>query len=936
MQKTFLKLFLFIIFCFGFFVFWNHSALAMACPYTTEGTITANVSGTPDSIIIQNGKITGGECSYGCIFMPGSYEGRAAYADPLERLQYFILGTSVDGYLTKDQQWWLTMGATPTYCLRSDTFRDTYMPYGYVIDATISDNPDYQNLPGGNYTLVLRAIYDPYAPSQIFEQQFGFTKTYRHENCCDNWGWNNVKRCGGCCGTAENCVGYDASAPYYWHRSYELWKCDYADNQNSIYHFYEDCGEPYWSNDYQCSGTMRQRKYVSRGCSGGSCYSNEIWYNWEQCGSDYWGDSYTCSGSMVQRLYYSRGCSGGSCYSNPSWQNWQECGGDYWTNEYRCSGTMRQRKYVSRGCSGGSCYSNEIWYNWEQCGSDYWTNNYQCSGTIVQRQIQYQGCASGSCYSFPAWINQTECGGDYWTNDYRCSGTMRQRKYVSRGCSGGSCYSNEIWYNWQDCGSDYWGSNYSCSGNWRTREYISRGCSGSSCYSNTYYYNWENCDAYDGWYGPEYRDYYCSSGSCVYIGNTKPNIPTLIAPPHNTWINYNPTFQATVSDPDGEKVKAYFNVSGYGDGWGNLVNSGQTSSWGAVAISDGEYWWRAYAQDIRGLNSDWSGYWLLRKDIINPLASIDQENGVSPDASIWVNLTESDERSGIAEGDVDVKINGSGGWTNNGLPNGGSTINNFIYTGADNNSYEFRYRAKDNAGNWSGYSYDGSVLVNINDPPTVSCNDTETWSSCVDSRNPALSWNYSDPDSDPQASYQVQIDNNSNFSSPEIDTGIVNSSSKTYQPTGTTLQWGTTYYWHVKVKDSYNNWSGYCSNCSFITPSHAYPNIDFNWAPQKPSAEENVRFSDQSTCYDDVITGSNCTKPNDSYLWNFIGPGTVNYDDPLTPTLEFPVVSFSEPGVWNATLQVTDSTPGNAFKCSTSKPFNVSYPLPEWNEIIPR
>ncbi len=229
----------------------------------------------------------------------------------------------------------------------------------------------------------------------------------RHENCCDNWGWNNVSRCGGCCGPAANCVGYDASAPYYWHNSNDLWQCSYSDSSNSIYHL-----------------------------------------------------------------------------------------------------------------------------------------------------TQVNGCLSG---------------------------------------------------------------------------------------------------------------------------NNPPDMPTLVAPPHNTWINYNPTFQATVSDPDNNQVRAHFDITSFGTGISSYVNSGQTASWGPVAIADGDWWWRAKAQDTDGLFSASTAYWLLRKDTVKPVAIIDQENGESIDNLIWVNLTESDERSGIAEGDVDVRING-GAWTNTGLPNGGSTTDDFIYT----------------------------------------------------------------------------------------------------------------------------------------------------------------------------------------------------------------------------------------------------------------
>jgi hypothetical protein len=234
------------------------------------------------------------------------------------------------------------------------------------------------------------------------------------------------------------------------------------------------------------------------------------------------------------------------------------------------------------------------------------------------------------------------------------------------------------------------------------------------------------------------------------------------------------------------------------------------------------------------------------------------------------------------------------------------------------------------------------VLVDINLPPSVTCNDTEIWSYCLDSRHPTLEWNYSDSEGDPQESYQVQADETSGFSSVplKLDTGVINSSSNRYTVSsshilrGTDLAWNTKYYWRVKVKDDSGNWSDWCpSACNFTTPSHAYPTPDFNWSPPNPSAEENVQFTDNSICYDGVPGGSACTKPNDNYSWTFTGPGTVNYDDPLTPTLENPVVSFSDPGNWTVKLEVTDS---GGFMCLVTKNVNVSLPLPEWKEIIPK
>lgn len=235
------------------------------------------------------------------------------------------------------------------------------------------------------------------------------------------------------------------------------------------------------------------------------------------------------------------------------------------------------------------------------------------------------------------------------------------------------------------------------------------------------------------------------------------------------------------------------------------------------------------------------------------------------------------------------------------------------------------------------------VLLDINFPPTATCKETETWNSCVDSRNPALSWNYSDSDSDDQDAYQIQIDNDSAFSAPiTIDVTADPSSSNTYQPSGTTLNWGTRYYWRVKVKDnqlwaiswSKSDTAPFNNYCFFDTPAHAYPNVkppnyDFIWAPQNPSALEPVQFTDRSICYDDVITGSPCSSPDDGFKWTI--PKTTQ-GDPLITFVENPVATFSQPGNWQVILEVTD----DLGTCSAPKSVKVSYPLPSWKEIIPR
>lgn len=67
-----------------------------------------------------------------------------------------------------------------------------------------------------------------------------------------------------------------------------------------------------------------------------------------------------------------------------------------------------------------------------------------------------------------------------------------------------------------------------------------------------------------------------------------------------------------------------------------------------------------------------------------------------------------------------------------------------------------------------------------NSAPTAS-NVTATQPNyCSSGPGATISWKYTDVDGDPQSAFQVQVDDNSNFSSPTVDSGKVSSSGKSY------------------------------------------------------------------------------------------------------------------------------------------------------------
>jgi len=186
------------------------------------------------------------------------------------------------------------------------------------------------------------------------------------------------------------------------------------------------------------------------------------------------------------------------------------------------------------------------------------------------------------------------------------------------------------------------------------------------------------------------------------------------------------------------------------------------------------------------------------------------------------------------------------------------------------------------------------------------------WASAI------FSWTFTDPDSDTQSAYQIQADNNSSFSSPEVDSGKVVSTSNSYATQSGKLSFNTTYYWRLMVWDSKDAASSWISGASFTTPRHAYPYVDFTWIPQNPTIDENTQFTDQSQVYGGAVKSS--------WFWTF------QNGSPSTSAIQNPLIRFLSTGAKSITLKVTDS---DGFNCTGQKTLNTLLRLPDWREIPP-
>jgi hypothetical protein len=221
-----------------------------------------------------------------------------------------------------------------------------------------------------------------------------------------------------------------------------------------------------------------------------------------------------------------------------------------------------------------------------------------------------------------------------------------------------------------------------------------------------------------------------------------------------------------------------------------------------------------------------------------------------------------------------------------------------------------------------------TVDVNPNTPPIATSLSVTQGDYCVTPVH-YFSWTYSDPDGDNQSQFQFQVDNNSDFSSPEVDrtySGLSNPSPTTnnqtvvvaVSPSSDQIAYNTTYYWRVMVWDDQGAASSWTEGSSFTTEAHQYPSIDFDWSPQNPSAQEDVLFADQSTVY------GGATKSN--WLWDF------EDGNPASSNQQNPTIQFTSSGSKQVTLQVTDS---DGYACSDAKTVDVGLKLPGWKEALP-
>ena len=158
-------------------------------------------------------------------------------------------------------------------------------------------------------------------------------------------------------------------------------------------------------------------------------------------------------------------------------------------------------------------------------------------------------------------------------------------------------------------------------------------------------------------------------------------------------------------------------------------------------------------------------------------------------------------------------------------------------------TYYWHVRTQDNAGNWSAWSTAANFIVELT-PPTV----PSSLKQVVTGNSVAFNWTAA-KDASGIRQYQLQVDNNADFSSPEYSaTPAANTANVDNMVTGA-------YYWKVRSQDNSGNWSNWSKSSSFVVvPTDAAANTRLAAQDIDAGVDNWVGFGDAADFYKLTMT----------------------------------------------------------------------------------
>jgi parallel beta-helix repeat protein len=358
--------------------------------------------------------------------------------------------------------------------------------------------------------------------------------------------------------------------------------------------------------------------------------------------------------------------------------------------------------------------------------------------------------------------------------------------------------------------------------------------------------------------------------------NMAPSAPRLLEPENNSCLNDpTPLFMWEDSmDPEGDSIiytLEYSTDSTFQTATTiSLVNDTYTVP-DNEALTDNKYYWRVGARDMVNLDN-WSDSFTLRIDTVTPSAPspVGPDDGANLNTTTptlsWGTVTDPSTpvlyRCYVDDNSDFSSVENDSGWiiATQYTPNLSESV------------WYWRVQAMDNAGNVGANSSSRSFRVDVTAPPAPSPVGPDDGAN-LNTTTPTLSWGTVTDPSTPVL-YRCYVDDNSDFSSVENDSGWIIATQ--YTPKLAEGIW----YWLVQAKDNAGNIGANSSSRSF--------RVDVT-APPAPSLRSPVNGT---------ITNNNTP----SFVWDVVtDPSGLTYDLQLDNDPDFTSPEINQTGLTDNT-----------------------------------
>ena len=316
---------------------------------------------------------------------------------------------------------------------------------------------------------------------------------------------------------------------------------------------------------------------------------------------------------------------------------------------------------------------------------------------------------------------------------------------------------------------------------------------------------------------------------------TTPGTPSTTTPTSDT----TPTWTWTASSDSGSGLAAtpytveWCDNSGF-TGCEVFASTSSTNSFThSTALADGTWYFRVRATDVAGNVSSYSSNGSAVIDTTAPLTP-GTPSTTTPTADstpVWTWTASSDSGSGLASTPYTIEWCTDSGFSGCGSNTDTSTTNSYTHsTELANGTWYVRVKAKDTVDNESGYSSNGTAVIDTTGPTTPG---TPTSTSLTTDTTPEWTWTASIDSGVGLATtpYTVEWCTDSGFSGCAANTDTTSTNSFTH----TTALAAGTWYFRVKAEDTLGNESSYSSNGTFTIASSSTGDSTKPSKPGKPS-----------------------------------------------------------------------------------------------------